>query len=191
MPFKFNPKERTISRLPDMEHPSQGDYLDGGKYRYSGTTYDGALEIYKAYVKKLPIYKCDPDLLHFLVSNGRDGEVFEGIDFKLVHDYPIGGMPGTMAVKLNYQLYQLPAKKETNIKVVFQEGVQVSDTNLQGCMAIATIDKLTVCVTGEDKLDAFKEALISVCVMLAHNSGITPDQLTQVFNGFSSVNIQN
>lgn len=68
----------------------------------------------------------------------------------------------------------------TKMKIKFQEGVQVSDKNLEGC--VATIDELCIVETGEDKADAFRQVIKSISVLLAHNSGINSKELNSILS---------
>lgn len=64
----------------------------------------------------------------------------------------------------------------TQMKVEFIQG-PVSEENMDGY--VATIEELKICDSGDTKADAFRQVLKSIGVLLAYNSDISADELTE------------
>ena len=82
-------------------------------------------------------------------------------------------------IRLQNEALKNPVIDLSKLKVVFTEGVQVSDQNLEGCLA--TLEELNITVSGNDKADAFKELLKSIIVLLANNSQISQEEIDVIF----------
>jgi len=85
-----------------------------------------------------------------------------------------------------YEWFFITEEMEDNISVCFEYGVRLSDTNTEGCLATIKIGEQKCIVTGENQLEAFKEGIISVSVLLAATSGITSVELKEVFKSIAT-----